>query len=226
MDGQTKIVWDFLHLAYRTGSLDRFMQLSRAAVDKRYENQATVFAKLEDAISEMDDFSSVDQTLEEIFRQMPVLSDEETLEGLGTLVSIVTPLIESAMESVDRDTQVLKDKGDKLFDDLPKMAKAVFMVLVLNSDSLVSALGRRPARQYGRDLGRGLNAMASFINNINDRSPSAIPDFMSGAFSAVDGNEVSKMLDTVTHAFLDRKPPLLKWTASTMLKRARKKVVK
>jgi hypothetical protein len=143
MDGQTKIVWDFLNAAYRTGALDNFMVLSKAATDKKYDNQATVFAELEDAISEMEDFSSVDLTLEKAFRQMSALSDEATLLGLGALASIMTPLVESAMESVDRDTERLKEKRDKLLSDLPKIAKATFKLMVLNSGSIASAVWRK-----------------------------------------------------------------------------------
>lgn len=222
MEGQAKIVWNFLEAAYRTGALDNFMDLSKAATDKKYENQATVFAELEDAITEMDDFSSVDQTLEKALSQMPALSDPAILEGLGALVSLLTPVIDSTMKSVDRDTEALKEKRDKLLADLPRMARALFALLALNSGSIAGALGEKSAKAFGENLGKGLNAAAAFVNDLNERDPSAIPDFMAGAFNAVDGDQVAKMADTLTQAFLDRRPPVLRWTASTVAKRAGK----
>jgi len=143
MDGQTRIVWDFLNAAYRTGALDNFMDLSKAATDKKYENQAIVFAELEDAISEMEDFSSVNNTLDEVFRQMPALSDEDTLEGLGALAAIITPLVESAMESGDKDNEQLKKKSVKLVSNLPKIARATFKLMVLNFGFITSAVWQK-----------------------------------------------------------------------------------
>jgi hypothetical protein len=225
MQGQTRILWDFLQAAYKNGALDNFMELSRAATDKKYENQATVFAQLEDAICEMEDFSSVDETLATAFKQMPALTDDEILQGLGALVVMITPVIDSTMESVDRDSEALKEKLEKLSQDLPKIASAVSTLVILNSETIASALGKDPARLHGERVGKGLNGFSSFINDINDRDPSAIPEFMSGLFSSVDGNSFTKAADILTHALLDQKPPVLKWTASTMAKRAGKIVL-
>jgi len=225
MEGQTKVLWDFLETAYRTGAIDEFLELSKAATDKKYENQALVFAELEDAVSEMEDFSGVDETIEEAFRQIPALTDEETLEGLRVIVSFLTPLVDSVMESVDRDGELLGEKRDKLIEDLPKAAKALLTILAQNSCAILSAMGDKPARDLGENMGRGLNAMASIINGVHERDPNAVSDFMAGAFGAVDGDAVSRMADTLTNALLDQKPPVLRWTAATMAKRAGKRVL-
>lgn len=225
MEGQTKILWDFLNAAYRTGTLDEFLNLAQVAAGKSKENQAQLFADLEDAITELDDFSGVDRTLEEGYRQMALMTDDEILEGLGVLISLITPLVDSAMESAGRDPELLMEKRDKLIENLPKAGKALFALIALNSGPIIGALGDRSPDQYGRDLGKALNAMAAFINNINETDPEAISDFMSGAFNAVDGEEVAKMADTLSQAFLDQRPPLIKWSAATMAKRAKKRVL-
>jgi hypothetical protein len=226
MEGQTKILWDFLNAAYRTGALDEALSLVKIATGKDKEDQAHLFAGLEDAITELDDFSGVDQTLEEVYRQMSLLMDEEIFEGLAAFLSLIAPLVDSVMKSADRDSELLIHKRDQLIQDLPKMAKALFAIIALNSGAIVSALGGKSASQYGQNLGNALNAMASFINGVNERDPEAVSDFMSGAFSTVDRDAVAKMADTLTQAFLDQRPPIFKWTAQTMAKRAKKRVLK
>ena len=130
------------------------------------------------------------------------------------------------MEAVDGDTELLKQKGDKLQKDLPKIARAISTLIAQNSGVIINALGQKPAGHYGQKLGKGVNAMASIINQINEKQPSAIPDFMAGAFESVDKDEFGKMTDSLPQAFLDQKPPLLKWTAATMFRRAKRLVLK
>ncbi len=224
MQEQEKAIYDFLFEAYRSGALDGFMRLSRAVADKKYEDQSLVFSELEDAISEMDDLSGVDEVLAKVFEQMPLLTDRETLEGLAVLVSYLTPWLDSMMAAADRDTQVVSEKTDRLKHDLPLAGKAVFTLFVLNSRPLGEALGQR-ARASGEGMGKALNAFSELVNAMEEKNPGAISEFMSGAFSSLNGDEMTKMLNILSNSFLDQKPPLLKWTASTMGGRARKKLL-
>ncbi len=225
MEGQTKVLWDFLETAYRTGALDELMLLSKAGTDKKYENQARVFVDLEEGICEMDDFSSVDAVVEEALRQLPALTDDETVEGIAILASVLRPLVDSVMESADRDADALTAKREEVLAALPKVGKALLALITANGPTLLAALGERSAGDYGREAGKSMNALASWINGIHERDPEAISDFMAGAFSAIDGDEVGKMADVLTGAFLDQRPPVLQWTAATMAGRAKKRVL-
>jgi hypothetical protein len=225
MEGQTKIVWDFLETAFRTGALDEFLKVSKAVTDKKYENQAELFADLEDAVSAMEDLSSLDETLEKAFRMMPALTDPETLEGMALLLSAATPYIKSFMDAHDRDTALLAEKKARLMEALPKVSKAVITLLLLNSPAILSGLDRGSASEYGQGLGRALNVVAGYVYDVHTRDPEAVSAFMAGIFKAVDGEQVGRTADVLAQAFLDQRPPLLKWTAATAVKQARKRLL-
>ncbi|OGP57004.1 MAG: hypothetical protein A2V67_00405 [Deltaproteobacteria bacterium RBG_13_61_14] len=225
MEGPTKVVWEFLETAFRTGALDEFLKLSKAVTDKKYENQAELFADLEDAVSAMEDLTSLDQILVEAFRMMPALTDPETLEGMALLLSAATPYVKSFMDAHNRDTALLAEKKARLMAALPKVWKAVVALIMLNSPAILSALGKKSASEYGQSLGRALNVVAGYVNDVHARDPEAVSAFMAGVFKAVDGQQVGKTADVLAQAFLDQRPPLLKWTAATAAKQARKRLL-
>jgi hypothetical protein len=224
MEGQTKAVWDFLETAFRTGALDEFLKLSKAVTDKKYENQAELFADLEDAVSELEDLTSLDETLGEAFRMMPALTDPETLEGLALLASAVNPYLTSLMEAHDRDSAVLAEKKARLMAALPKVSKAVVTLILLYSPAILSAADRKSASEYGQGLGRALNAVAGYVNDVHARDPEVVSAFMAGVFKALDREQTGRMADVFAQAFLDQRPPLLRWTAAAVVKQARKRL--
>ena len=224
MEGQTRVVWDFLQTAFRTGALDELIKLSKALTDKKYENQALLFADLEDAVSEMENLDSVDQTLEEALRLMPALTDPETMEGIAFLLPIITPWLDSWMAAADRDTEVVGEKIMRLKENLPKVGKALLTLLAVGARPALSRLDTNASGEYGRQAGKTLNAGASWINDLHDREPAALSGFMAGAFEAVDGKQVTKATETLVDVFLDQRPPLLRWTAATMFRRAKRRL--
>jgi hypothetical protein len=225
MEGQTKVAWDFLETAFRTGALDEFLKLSKNLTDKKYENQAEMFAELEDAVSEMDDLTSIDETLERAFRMMPALTDPEIMEGIALLVDLAAPYLEALMKAHDRDTALLLEKKARLMDALPKVMKAVSALVMIGSPAVFSALGQKSPVEYGQGLGRALNVVAGQINDLQARDPDAITSFMAGMFKVVDGEQTGRMADTLAQAFLDQRPPLLRWTATAAAKQARKRLL-
>lgn len=224
MEGQTKVVWDFLQTAFRTGALDELIKLSKALTDKKYENQALLFADLEDAVSEMDNLDSIDRTLEEALRLMPALTDPEIMEGIGFVLPMITPWLDSWMAAADRDTEVVREKITRLKQNLPKVGVALFTLLALGARSALSRPDARSFGEYGRQAGKALNAGASWINDLQDRDPAALSGFMAGAFEAVDGKQLTKATETMVDAFLDQRPPLLRWSAATMFRRAKRRL--
>ncbi len=224
MEGQTKVTWDFLETAFRAGTLDQMLALSKSLTDKKYESQAQVFEDLEDAVDELDDFSGVDETLEKLFGLMQELNDQETLEGLNILLSVLGPVVSGIMEAADRDVESLSEMKLKVMDNLPKVGKALIALASIGSRELLSA-SDKSADQYGKDMGRAINTIAESVNDMHDKNPSVIPDLMAGVSSALDPDQVSKMAETLTNGLLDQRPPMLKWTAATMVKRAKKRLL-
>ena len=222
MEGQTKVLWDFMEAAFREGTLDELLLLSKAASDKKYEDQAFVFADLEEAIEEMDDLSAVDDKLELAFSIMPQLTDDEVLQGMKILLSVLTPLVDRMMESAGRDMEAVAEKKDELVDNLRKVVKALAALASIGSKSLIEAQGDESTRKYGRNLGKALNSTANVVNSIHANNSNAVSDFMAGVFEQVDKEEIRKMLDIMAEGFMDQKPPVVRWTASLMAKRARK----
>jgi hypothetical protein len=70
-----------------------------------------------------------------------------------------------------------------------------------------------------------LNVVAGYVYDVHTRDPEAVSAFMAGIFKAVDGEQVGRTADVLAQAFLDQRPPLLKWTAATAVKQARKRLL-
>jgi|GEM_PF-2497070 len=225
MEGQTKVLWDFLETAYKTGMLDEVLRLSTTLTDKKYEDQALMYADLEDSITEMEDFSTVDDTLEKIYGIMPDITDEEVLEGITILLTLLNPFITAVMEKADRDTENVTAMRMDLVENLRKVGKALKAFISIGSKFLVPVLDGKSANKYGHDLGKAMNGTTTLVNGIHANDSEAVSEFMCGVFDEVDSEEMNKMLDILTSAFLDRKPPLFKWMAAMMFKRTKKRIL-
>jgi hypothetical protein len=223
MEEQNQVLWDFLDTAFKAGTIDEFLLLSKSMADKKYEDQAQVFSDLEDAIDEMDDLSDIDEKMEMVFGFMPDLTDQETMEGVTILLSLINPIIKNFMEAADRDMETIKEMRDAFMKDFKKVKKALFAISSAGAKALVSSQGTESANKYGRQLGQTINSMSSIVNEMHDKDPKAVSEFMSGVFSAVDKDEMQKMTDVMLNSFLDQKPPLFSWTTSSMIKRAKKR---
>ncbi len=224
MEGQTKITWDFLQAAYRAGALDEFLSAARPLTDKKYDNQATVFAELEDAVFEMEDFSSVDEVLDTAFKLLPEMTDQEALEGLAIILSLLNPLIKSFMEGMDRDTEAVVSMKDELAEKGRKVAKALAMLGSVGAKQvLVSSGGKSPA-DLGRSMGRAINKTTAAFNELSRDNPRAVSEFMSGLFREVDGKDMRAMTEALTNGFLDQDPPIFKWIAAALVGRVKRRL--
>jgi hypothetical protein len=58
-----------------------------------------------------------------------------------------------------------------------------------------------------------------------NRNPEIVARVISDVFTLVDGRAFGEAAGTVVGAVLDQKPPLIEWTAGTLVKRARKRLL-
>ena len=226
MDGQERIMWNFLEAAFRTGALDEFLRLSHALTDKKYDVHYNIYEALEDYLTGLDDMKPLEENFDKIFGILEAMSDDEVLEGLGALVSFVNPWVEGIMSAAGQDAASFDEMKMNILETLPKIKKAVFAVGGAIIPTLGPALDASSLEDYGHRLGDLLNKAAGFINDLESRNHAPISRFMSAAFNTIDKDAVGRMTDTLTHAFLDQRPNLIKWTTAIMMQRAKKRFLK
>ena len=218
MDAQTQVLWNFLDTAFKAGTLDEFLSLSKSMTDKKYENQALVFSDLEDAIDEMDDLSDINEKLEMAFGFMPDLTDPETMEGVTILLKLANPLIKNFMEAADHDMETIAEIRNTFMENFKKVRKALIAISSAGAKALMSSQDSGLAKDYGKKFGSSLNSMSSIVN---ESDPKVMSDFMSGVFSELNNNEMKKTTEILLNGFLDQKPPLFTWITSALVKRVK-----
>ncbi len=225
MEGQSKILWDFLETAYRTGTLDESLTLIQSLTGEEEQDMSQQYADLEEWFLERNDFTSVDEAFEKIYMLIQGLTDDDTMEGIGILLSFVSPLIRTAVEKTEFDIALSAESQVDLKEKVVKVLNALKTMGSLGAKMYLASLGDKPAHQIGLSVGKSLNSLSDFINTVHTEDANAIPDFMSGVFNSMNGDAVGKMAETLTNGFLDQNPPLLKWTAATAVKRTKKRLL-
>ncbi len=225
MEGQAKIMWDFLETAFRTGTLDELLKLVQVATGKGFEDLSQSFANVEDVFMDMEDTSSFEENFGKIYEIMEALTDDEVIEGLGILLSLLNPLISTVMEKTGKDTLLSAEMQEELKEKSQKIIKALKALGSLGSKMVIANLGNKSPKELGQNLGKAINSLTSFTNGIYAEDSGAVSDFMTGVFDVVDGDAMREMAETLTDGFLDQRPPLLKWTAATAVKRAKKRLL-
>ena len=175
----------------------------------------------EDAVSAAD-FAPFEKMSREVLPPvLHALSDEEVLEGLRVLLTHLRSWMERALENADGDVTALTDTirsiGQSLVALKPVAAAVLPVAVKIHGPRVVSFLEER---------GGGLAADAvNSVCAVIGRNPEIASRFVSDLFVQVDGHSFRKAMDTLVGAVLDQRPPLAGWTASTVAKRARKRVL-
>ncbi len=225
MEGHAKIMWDFLETAFRTGTLDELLKLVQVLAGKEFEDLSQSFANVEDVFMEMEDTSSLEENLGKMFEIMQVLTDDEVIEGLGLLLFLVNPLIASVMEKTGKSTLLSPKMQEETKEKSQKIIKTLVALGSIGTKMAMANLGNKSSKELGQNLGKTINTLTAFTNGIYAEDSGAVSDFMAGVFDEVDGDAMGEMAQTLTDGFLDQRPPLLKWTAATAVKRAKKRLL-
>ncbi len=224
-DEQTQIVWDFLETAFRTGTLDRILDLAGVITGKEFEDMSQAFADLEDVFMEMADTSSMEEKFGQTYAAVQALTDDEILEGLGIVIGVITPVLNLIMQQTQTGSLVTSETQEAVKEKIGKAFKALSAVASVALRTYLSSPDGRSAKDYGRLVGQGLNALTGLGNEGFAGRSGGASDFMAGVFEAADGRAIRQMTDTLADGFLDQRPPLLRWTAATAVKRARKRIL-
>jgi len=220
MEGLTRAVWDFMEGSYRKGVLDELLSLVGALSDPEADLGEQLGA-FEDRLSDADFAGFEEMSAEVLTPLLQALADEEVLESLNVLLITTRPVINGIMERVGGDTKVIKETLALMKQNLVCL-KTVAVAL---TPVLTKVYGPK-AETFIKERGGGLaaNLINNFCGTIN-RNPEITARVVSDLFAAVDGKAYGTAADTVVGAVLDQKPPLIEWTASTLAKRARKRLL-
>ena len=223
MEGQTKIIWDFTETAFRTGALDRILDLVQVLTGNSTQTLYDGLAALEDVFIEMEDTAPMEEKLGRIYETLQALTDDDILDGIGTLLSVLTPAIsmlaaqaDGAPMTPEKQTEIKKKAGNVL--------KALGALGGIGMTAYLAGPGNKPAREHGRAVGKAVNTMTAIGNGLISKDPGGASEFMAGFFDGVDGQAMRQMTDTITDGFLDQRPPILRWMASALVTRAKKRL--
>lgn len=223
MEGQTKIIWDFSQAAFRTGALDRMLDLVQVLTTNNTQTLYEALADLEDVFIEMEDTAPMEERLGRIYDTLQALTDDDTLDGIGTLLSLLTPAISMLAAQADG-APTKPEKQAEIKKKAANVLKALGAIGGIGLTAYLAGPGNKPAREHGQALGKALNTMTAIGNGLISKDPGGASEFMAGLFDGVDGKAMRQMLDTMTDGFLDQRPPLLRWMASAVLNRTKKRL--
>ena len=220
MEGLTRVVWDFMEGAYRKGLLDELLGLIGGLSDPEADLGA-LLGDFEDRLADADFAHFEGMSRELLTPLLQALAREEVLESLHVLVISLRPVVDGVMERVGGDPKVVNE--------IQGLAKQNLLCLKTVAMALMPVL----AKAYGptvetfiKERGGVLaaNATNTACARIN-RNPEIVTRVISDIFSLVDRRAFGVATNTVVGAVLDQKPPLIEWTASTLVKRARKRLI-
>lgn len=219
MEALTRAIWDFMEGSYRKGVLDELLGLVGALSDPEID-LGEQLGEFEDMLSNAD-FSGFEEMSAEVLTPLlEALAEEKVLESLHVLLVSTRPLIDGFMDRVGGDTNVASEMLGLIRQNLACLKTvAVTLAPVL-------------AKVYGPSVEtfikeRGGALAADLINTANgaiNRNPEIATRVVSDLFASVDGKAFGRAADTVMGAVLDQKPPLVEWTAGTLMKRTKKRL--
>jgi hypothetical protein len=180
-------------------------------------------ADLEDVFIEMADTSPMEDRLGRIYDTLQVLTDDDILDGIGTLLSLLTPAISMLAAQADG-APMTQEKQAEIKKKAGNVLKALGALGGIGLNAYLAGPGNKPAREHGRAVGKAVNTMTAIGNGMISKDPGSVSEFMAGLFDTVDGQAMGRMTDTITDGFLDQQPPILRWMASTLATRAKKRL--
>jgi len=223
MEGQTKIIWDFTETAFRTGALDRILDLVQVLTGNSTQTLYDGLADLEDVFIEMADTAPMEERLGRIYETLQALTDDDILDGIGTLLSVLTPAISMLAAQADG-APMTPEKQAEIKKKAANVLKALGAIGGIGLTAYLTGPGNKPARERGQAVGKAVNTMTAIGNGLISKDPVGASEFMAGLFDTVDGQAMRQMTDTITDGFLDQRPPLLRWMASAVLNRTKKRL--
>lgn len=219
MEELTRAVWDFIEGAYRKGLLDDLLDL----VGKLSDPEADLgeqLGNLEDGLADAD-FSRFEEISTEILAPvLKALAAKEVLESLHVLLITSRPLVDRVLERAGGDA--------KAMNEILGLVKQNLVCLKTVALALMPALAKVYGPAVETFIGERGGALTAGILNTAcaaiNRNPRIATRMISDFFAVVDGRALGSAAGTVVGAVLDQKPPLIGWTASTFVKRTKRRL--
>jgi len=205
MEELTRAVWDFMEGAYRKGVLDDLLDLVGALSDPQAD-LGEQLGNFEDGLTDADFGRFEEMSTEVLTPVLQALAAEEVLESLHMLLISSRPLVDGVLDRAGGDTRAMNE--------MLGLIKQNLVCLKTVGLALMPAL----TKVYGP-------AVETFIK---ERGGALTADVINTACAAINRNPeiaVRMTADTVVGAVLDQKPPLIAWTASTVVKRAKRRLL-
>ena len=220
MQGLTKAVWDFMEGSYRKGVLDELLGLVGALSDPEAD-VAEQLGNFEDGLTDAD-FGHFEKMSTEIL--MPVLqalAAEEVLESLHVLLGTSRPLVDGVFARAGGDTKRMSEMLGLIKQNLVCLKTVVLALMPVLAKVYGPAVETFLKEKGGALTADIINTACTVIN----RNPEIATRMISDFFAVVDGRALGTAADTVAGAVLDQKPPLIGWTASTVVKRTKRRLL-
>ena len=220
MEGLTRAVWDFMEGSYRKGVLDELLSLVGALSDPEAD-LGEQLGDFEDRLSEAD-FAGFEEMSTDVLRPLlQALADDEVLESLNVLLITARPVIDGIMERVGGDTKVMKEMLALMKQNLMCLKTVAVAVTPVLAKAYGPSVEKFIREKGGVMAANATNAACVTVN----RNPEIVTRVISEFFTWVDGRAFGEAAGTIVGAMLDQKPPLIEWSASTFVKRARKRLL-
>jgi len=219
MEAMTRAVWGFMEGAHRNGLLDDLLALLGGLSDPGAD-LGEMMAGFEDALmgSDLASFEALSGSV--LLPALEALSEERVLEDLHVVVRAARPLLEGAVQRAGGDVKAVTAAAGDVGNTLRAaqgVARALLPVLArVYGPSLRGWL----LEQAGSSAGRLVNALTRSVAENPDTARRVLSDL----WATVDGRAFRRAADILVGAFLDRRPPLVEWTATTLAGRARKRI--
>jgi len=176
---------------------------------------------LEDALSQADFGPFEKMSAEVILPLLQALSDEKVLESLHVLFGQTRVLVEGAVQAAGGDIRVLTAALTSLGRGLAALKPVAEAVLPVAVRVYQPAVEELIEQRGGPIMAAVLNSVCQALN----RNPEKVSRFVSQVFAGVDGYAFRVAADALVGALLDQRPPLAQWTAATVTRRVRNRVL-
>lgn len=221
----TLALWDFMKTSYDAGLLDESLGLIGNLLDPETD-LGDQLGDFEDALSVADFTNFETMAAETLTPTLQALSDKEAIDGLTVLVSTLRPIIEGIIKGADGDINVVIDMIKNISNTVVSLKPLFIAVAPIIIKAASPKLEYTLKENAGQFTGNIIQHLCSTVNQMSEKDPEFGSRFMADVFQVVDANEFKNATDTLVDGFLDQKPRLLGWTAETMVKRAKKRLLR
>lgn len=220
MEGLTRAVWEFMEGAHSKGLLDELLGLVGALSDPEVD-LGEQLGNFEDRLADADFTGFEEMSTEVLTPLLRALAEEKVMESLHVLVITLRPLVNGALERVGSEPRVIKEVLGLVKKNLVCL-KTVSVALAPVMAKVYGPAVEAFVKERGGGLaGEIINRACTAIN----RNPDMATQMISDLFATVDGGAVGTAADTVVGAVLDQKPHVIGWTAGTLVRRTKKRLL-